>query len=357
MRRVLPYTFLILTCFTIAACSKSGSTSGSSAGGSGSAASGNVKLAGAGASFPFPLYDKWFADYRKLHPGVSINYQGIGSGGGITQLTNKTVDFAASDAAMTDAEIAKVEGGVVLLPMTAGSIVLAYNVPGAPENIKLSREAYVGIFLGKITKWNDEAIAKSNAGVTLPDTKITPVHRADSSGTTFVFTQHLSAISEEWKKGPGTDKTVAWPATAAIGAKKNDGIAATIKQTPGAIGYIEFGFVSQAKLSVAALENKEGAFVVAETKSAQAALASVPMPDNLIVWIPDPAGKDSYPIVTYTWLLTYTNYADADKAKTLKDVIRYGLTEGQKISEEHGYIPLPAAVTDKVAKALDKIKP
>lgn len=348
LRRVLLYSFLVLNCLVIASCSKSGS---------GSAANENVKLDGAGASFPFPLYDQWFSAYRKLHPNVSINYQGIGSGGGITQLTNKTVQFAASDAAMTKEEIAKVEGGVVLLPMTAGSIVLAYNVPDAPATLKLSREAYVGIFLGKITKWNDPIIAKANEGVSLPDLKITPVHRADSSGTTFVFTQHLSAISDEWKKGPGTDKTVAWPAAAGIGAKKNDGIAATLKQTPGSIGYIEFGFVAQAKLAVATLENKDGAFVAPSTKSAQAALASVPMSDDLIVWIPDPAGKESYPIVTYTWLLTYANYADPKVSKALKDVILYGLTEGQMMSEELGYVPLPKEVTDKVAKALDKIKP
>ncbi|HWC90040.1 MAG TPA: phosphate ABC transporter substrate-binding protein PstS [Pirellulales bacterium] len=315
----------------------------------------HVKLSGAGASFPFPLYDRWFSDYRQLHPDVSINYQGIGSGGGITQLTNRTVDFAASDAAMTDEEISKVKGGVQLLPMTAGSIVLGYNVPDAPAELKLPREAYAGMFLGKVTKWNDPLIAKANPGVKLPDLAVTAVRRADSSGTTFVFTQHLAAISDDWKQGPGVGKSVDWPV--GIGAKKNDGIAATIKQTPGAIGYLEFGFVKQARIPVASLENKDGEFITPTTAAGQAALASATLPENLIVWLPDPPGKDAYPIVTYTWLLCYKQYDDPAVAKALKDVIRYALTDGQKISAEMGYLPLPEAVARQVAAAVGNIKP
>jgi phosphate transport system substrate-binding protein len=330
----------------IAGCNAANSSSGGSA---------HVKLSGAGASFPFPLYDRWFSDYRQLHPDISINYQGIGSGGGITQLTNRTVDFAASDAAMTDDEIAKVKGGVQLLPMTAGSIVLGYNVPDAPAGLRLPREAYVGMFLGKVTKWNDPLIAKANPGVKLPDLTVTAVRRADSSGTTFVFTQHLAAISDDWKQGPGVGKSVDWPV--GIGAKKNDGIAATIKQTPGAIGYLEYGFVKQAQIPVASLENKDGEFITPTTAAGQAALASATLPENLIVWLPDPPGKDAYPIVTYTWLLCYKHYDDPAVAKALKDVIRYALTDGQKISAEMGYIPLPEAVAKQVAAAVGNIKP
>jgi phosphate transport system substrate-binding protein len=341
----------------IAICTANISCSGSNAAGTAKDASGeaNVKLSGAGASFPFPLYDRWFSDYRKLHPSASINYQPIGSGGGITQLTNKTVDFAASDAAMTDEEISKIEAGVQLLPMTAGSIVLGYNVPGVADGLKLSRKAYAGIFLGKVTKWNDPLIADANPNVKLLDTEIHPVWRADSSGTTFVFTQHLSAISDDFKKEVGASKSVHWPA--GIGAKKNDGIAATIMQTPGAIGYLEYGFVKQAKIAAAALENKDGKFVTADMKNAQASLASVSMPADFRAWLPDPTGADAYPIVTYTWLLCYKKYDDAAKAKALREVIKYCLTDGQKISGEMGYIPLPAPVVSQVEAALANIKP
>lgn len=353
LRRAFLYSFLVVTSVSIASCMKSSPSSGTGSG-SGAATAG-VKLTGDGASFPFPLYERWFADYKKSNPGVSVNYQGVGSGAGITHFIEKTVDFAASDAAMTKDEIAKVPEGVVLLPMTAGSIVLAYNVPELPDNIKLSREAYVGIHLGKITNWNDPAIAKTNEGVKFPDLKITPVHRADGSGTTFVFTQHLSAISEEWKSGPGTGKSVNWPV--GIGGKQNAGVAASIQQTPGAIGYIEVGYLKQAKLSVAKLQNKDGEFVAADTKSSQAALSSTPMTEDLIVWIPDPSGKDSYPIVSYTWLLAYKTYKNPAQAKALKEVIRYCLTEGQKISEEMGYVPFSDDVAKKVLAHVDDIKP
>jgi phosphate transport system substrate-binding protein len=240
---------------------------------SASLAADSVRLKGSGASFPFPLYGQWFKEYGKTHNGVIIDYQAKGSGAGIKDFVNKTVDFAASDAAMTDEEMASVTGGVQLLPMTAGKIVLAYNLPGGPSELQLSREAYTKIFLGEITKWNDPLIAKANAGATLPDTPITVVRRADSSGTTFVFTQHLSAISDAWKNGPGTGTTVNWPSSDKfIASPKNDGVAATIKQTPGAIGYIEYGFAQLAKLNTASLENKAGKFVKPTIESGQAAL-------------------------------------------------------------------------------------
>jgi phosphate transport system substrate-binding protein len=312
-----------------------------------------VTLQGTGATFPAPLYQKWFTEYNQAHPDVQINYQALGSGAGIKQFQQHLVDFGASDAAMTDEEIAAVPDGVVLLPMTAGAVVLAYNLPDVSQPLKLSREAYVGIFLGKITKWNDPAIAKANPGVTLPDTKIQPVVRSDGSGTTFVFTSHLSAISDAWKSGPGAGKSVNFPS--AVAGKGNPGVAALIKETPGAIGYVEFGYAMQTHMPMAILENKSGKYVKADLESGKAALASVKLPDNLRAWITDPEAADAYPIVTYTWLLCYKKYPDAQKWTTLKSVIQYGLKQGQSSSAELGYIPLPSSVIDADNKALEQV--
>jgi phosphate transport system substrate-binding protein len=262
------------------------------------------------------------------------------------------VHFGASDAAMTDEQIAQVKEGVVLLPMTAGSVVLAYNLPSVKE-LKLSRQAYGDIFLGKITKWNDPAIAAANPGVTLPDTPITVVSRSDGSGTTFVFTNHLAAISEAWKNGPGAGTSVQFPV--GVGGKGNAGVTALIKQTPGSIGYVEYGYAQQTQMPTATLENKSGKYIQADLKSSQAALVGIELPANLRVWIPDPAQADAYPIVTYTWLLVRQKYDDAKVVSALKQVVRYGLTDGQKFSAELGYIPLPESVTKTVLEASNKI--
>jgi phosphate transport system substrate-binding protein len=283
-------------------------------------------LQGTGATFPAPLYQQWFTEYNKAHPDVQINYQALGSA---------------------------VPEGVVLLPMTAGAVVLAYNLPDLSQPLKLSREAYVGIFLGKITQWNDPVIAKANPGVTLPDTKIQPVVRSDGSGTTFVFTSHLSAISPAWKSGPGAGKSVNFPS--AVAGKGNPGVAALIKETPGAIGYVEFGYAMQTHMPMAILENKSGKYVKADLQAGKAALASVQLPPNLRAWITDPEAQDAYPIVTYTWLLCYKKYQDAEKWATLKSVIQYGLAQGQTFSAELGYIPLPPNVVDADNKALGQI--
>jgi len=330
-------------CFTAAAC-----------GGASSASVETSELHGAGASFPAPLYDRWFKEFVRAHPDVRVDYQSIGSGAGITQFTNKTVDFGASDAAMTDEEIAKVDRGVQLIPLTAGSIVLSYNLPELTAPLRLSRQSYTGIFLGKITKWDDPAIAAANPNVKLPNLPIAVVRRADSSGTTFVFTQHLSAISPDWKSGPGTSKSPNWPT--GIGAKGNEGVTSTIRQTPGAIGYVEFGYAKLSKMSMATLENKSGAYVAPSTASGQAALAGAELPENLRAFLPDPAGADAYPIVTYTWLLAYRKYDNAKTAASLKAVVRYCLDEGQKVSEEMGYVPLPQNVVATNLKALDNIR-
>ena len=300
--------------------------------------SNSVKLQGAGASFPAPLYLKWFKTFSGIHSNIQVDYQSVGSGSGVKSFMDRTVDFAASDAAMKPEDIAKVEGGVQLLPMTAGSIVLAYNLPDVP-NLLLSREDYTGIFLGKITKWNDPAIVKANPDAKLPNAPINVIVRADSSGTTFVFTKHLAAISPEFDKSVGVNNMPNWP----VGTKSkgNEGVTASLLTTPGAIGYVEFGYAHSQNLHMATLENKSGNYVAATTDSAKAALASAQLPPDLIVWVPDPDAKDAYPIVTYTWWLLYKKYDNKDKLTALKALANYCLTDGQKEAEPLGYIPLP----------------
>jgi phosphate transport system substrate-binding protein len=313
-----------------------------------------LSLSGAGASFPAPLYQRWFKEYNTANPNIEISYQSVGSGAGVKQFMAGTVDFGASDGAMKPEEIAQVSKGVVLLPMTAGSIVLAYNLPGV-EGLKLSRQNYVDILLGKITQWNDPAIAAGNPGLSLPDQPIQVVYRSDGSGTTEVFTKHLSAISEEWKAGPGEAKTVEWPV--GVGAKGNEGVTAQIKQNQGAIGYVEFSYAKLQNLQMATLENKSGNFIAPTFESASKTLEAVTLPEDLVAFIADPEGTDSYPIVTYTWLLAYQEYDNPEKAKALREVLKWSLTEGQKVSQELGYIPLPANVVSKVQASVDTIKP
>ncbi|MEH1923770.1 phosphate ABC transporter substrate-binding protein PstS [Nostoc sp.] len=317
---------------------------------------GTVKLSGAGASFPAPLYDTWFTDLNKKYPNLQVDYASVGSGSGVEQFIKGTVDFGASDVAMKDEEIQKVpaDRGVILLPVTAGSIVLAYNLPDVPE-LKLSRAVYADILLGKIKSWDDAQIAKANPGAKLPKQPITVVYRSDGSGTTGVFTKHLSAISPEWKSKVGEGKTVNWPA--GVGAKGNEGVTAQIQQTQGSIGYVEYGYAKQNSLKFADLENKAGKFVVASEESASKTLESVALPANLRLFISDPEGADSYPIVTYTWLLVYKKYPNAAKAKAIEAAIEYALTDGQKQATALGYVPLPANVITKVAAAADQISP
>jgi phosphate transport system substrate-binding protein len=313
-----------------------------------------TQLQGAGATFPAPLYQRWIAEYTKANPDVQINYQGVGSGAGIKQFTQNLVSFGASDAAMKDPEITAVKQGVVLIPATAGSIVLAYNLSGV-ENLKLSREAYIGIFLGKITKWSDPAIAKANEGVKLPDTAITVCERSDGSGTNFVFTKHLSAISPEFKDKVGEGTSVTWPT--GVAGKGNDGVTALIKQNKGAIGYVEYGYAKNNKLSFAALQNKAGDFVTATTASGAATLATTQFPANLLrAWPSDPEGKDCYPISTFTWLLLDKKYDNTQLAETVKKFVNWGLTDGQKFAEDLGYIPLPKEIVEKDLEALKTVE-
>jgi phosphate transport system substrate-binding protein len=312
-----------------------------------------VTLEGSGATFPAPLYKRWFLEYYRAHPDVEVSYQAIGSGAGIRQFTEGIVDFGASDAAMTDEEIGKVKGGVQLLPMTAGSVVLSFNVPNVSAPLRLSRDVYARIFLGEIQSWDDPAIAGINPGVSLPALPITVVRRAEGSGTTFAFTNHLSAISPAWKKGPGTGKTVVWPV--GIGGRGNAGVTSLIQQTPGAIGYLEYGYAKLAPLPMAVLENRSGRYLAPGPDSGRAALDGADVPENLRVFIADPKGKDAYPIVTYTWLLCYRQYPDAEKLRTLKEVLRYCLTDGQKLASDLGYIPLPQSMAAKVQAAVERL--
>ncbi|BBD69804.1 phosphate ABC transporter periplasmic phosphate-binding protein [Nostoc commune NIES-4072] len=321
-----------------------------------------VSLVGAGASFPAPLYERWLSDYNQQNPNVEINYQAIGSSAGVQQLIEGTVDFAASDVGITNEQAAKIKRGAIALPITAGSVVLAYNLKPSfqssqvnpPTSIKLSRQVYVDIFLGKITNWNHPRIAAANPGVNLPNLPIQVVHRTDGSGTTNVLTQHLSAISPEWKSKVAAGKSVAWPV--GIGGKGNEGVTALIQQIPGAIGYVEYVYAKQNKLPMAALENKFGNYITPTPESVAQTLEAVKLPaDNLIAFITDPTDAQSYPIVTYTWLLTYHQYPNRVKAQALKNFIDWAVIDGQKSSLELGYIPLSQKVVLQVQSAAKRI--
>jgi len=263
------------------------------------------------------------------------------------------VDFGASDAAMTDDEIAKVSAGVVLIPATAGEIVYAYNLPGV-TGLKLTRGVMAGIYLGTVKKWNDPAIVKANPDLKLPNTPIQVAYRSDGSGTTYVFTQHLSKISSDFDDQVGTDKSVTFPV--GVGGKGNEGVTALIKQSPGTVGYVEYGYAKDNGLSMASLQNKSGNFVAPDIASARDTLSNVQLPENLRIWPVDPEGANDYPIVSFTWLLLYKKYPNAEKLKALKEFVNWGLTDGQSFSESLGYVPLPQPVVEKVKAALDTVQ-
>lgn len=315
-----------------------------------------VHIHGAGATFPAPLYKKWLLEYKKLHPEVALSYAAIGSGDGTKAFLAGEVDFAASDAAMTDEEITVVQRGVQLVPVVAGNIVLAYNLPGVEGALKLKRDVYADIFLGKITSWDDPRIKATNPDLPLPALNIAVAVRQDGSGTTYAFTNHLSAISAAWRdRGPGTGRLIDWPG-AAMSARGNEGVAGRIKVSRGAIGYVEYGMASRAGLAMAWLENRAGQFVRPDGHSGMATLESTAMPDNLRVFFPDPDGKDSYPIVTYSWLLLYKNYNDPLKAAALKRYVMWCLTEGQSFNEALGYVRLAPHVIARATAAVEGIQ-
>ena len=312
--------------------------------------SGSVDLTGAGATFPYPIYSKWFSDYA-AQKGVKINYQSIGSGGGIRQLSEETVDFGASDSPMSDDEMSKAKGGAVLhIPTVLGADVVTYNVPGVTAPLKLTPEAIAGIFSGTIKKWNDTRIASLNSGVSLPSSDILVVHRSDGSGTTYIFTDYLSTTVPSWKASIGKGKEVKWPV--GIGAKGNEGVAGQVKQTPGAIGYVELAYAKQNNLPIAAVRNQAGQFVVASVAGVTAAAAGVAksLPENTDyrLSIVNAPGADSYPISSFTWLLVYKQQKDAAKGQKLVDFLNWALTEGEQSAASLDYAPLPTDMAAKV---------
>ena len=347
-------TVAALMMFAVACAKESGNQSATSSSTSSSSGQ-SVDLTGAGATFPYPIYSKWFSEYAN-HTGVRINYQSIGSGGGIRQLSEETVDFGASDSPMSDEEIGKAKGGPVLhIPTVLGADVITYNLPGVTAALKFTPAAIADIFMGRIKKWNDARLASLNPGVTLPNQDILVVHRSDGSGTTYIFTDYLSAASPAWKTAVGKGKEVKWPV--GLGAKGNEGVAGQVKQTPGAIGYVELAYAKQNNLPVAAIRNKAGQFVVASVAAVTAAAAgaakALPANTDYRISIVDAPGADSYPISSFTWILAYQKQKDAAKGKKLVDFLNWALTDGEKMAGPLDYAPLP---TDMAANVQARVK-
>ncbi len=315
-----------------------------------------MQINGAGATFPYPIYSKWFSEYNKLHPNVQINYQPIGSGGGIQQVTKGTVFFGASDGPMTDQQLKDAPGLLLHFPTVLGGVVPVYNIPNLKTELKFTGAVLADIFLGKITKWNDAAITKLNPGTGLPATDITVVHRAEGSGTTYIWVDYLSKISPEWKSKVGTAASVNWPT--GVGGRGNEGVSSLVNQTPGAIGYVELIYALQNKISYGSVQNAAGEFVKASVASvtAAAAGASAQMPPDFRVSITNAPGKGVYPISSFTWLLMYENPKDKAQAKVMVDFVKWALSDGQKYCAELGYAPLPASVVKLVTAAVGKIK-
>jgi len=315
-------------------------------------------LTGAGATFPYPIYSKWFNEYA-AKAGVKINYQSIGSGGGVRQISEQTVDFGATDGPMSDEELAKAKGGAILhLPTVIGADVVIYNLPGVKGTLKFSGDVLADIFLGKITKWNDPRLVALNKGEALPAQDILVVHRSDGSGTTYIWTDYLTAVSKDWAAGPGKGKDVKWPV--GLGGKGNEGVAGQVKQLPGSIGYVELIYARQNKISYGAIRNASGAFVDASLESITAAAAGVaqglPKNTDFRVSIVNAPGKNAYPISSMTWLLVYKKQADAAKGKKLVDFLNWAYDQGQKEAAALDYAPLPAAIVKQVKARVAEIK-
>ena len=322
----------------------------------GSAAAQSVDLTGAGATFPYPIYSKWFSDYAQ-RTGVKINYQSIGSGGGIRQLSEGTVDFGASDSPMSDQELANAKGGAVLhFPTVMGAVVITYNVPGLNRALDLSGDLVADIFSGKITKWNDARIVAQNRGVALPNSDILVVHRSDGSGTTYIFSDYLSAVSPSWSGSLGKGKEIKWPV--GLGAKGNEGVAGQVKQTPGSIGYVELAYAKQNKLAFANLRNAAGRYITPSIASVTAAAAGAKLSKNTDyrVSIVNAPGKDSYPISSFTWILAYQNQRDRVKGAKLVNFLRWAYKDGEKSASALDYAPLPAPMVSALQNRLKTIR-
>ena len=324
-------------------------------------ASAQTQITGAGATFPEPIYSKWFNEFKKLHNNIQINYTPNGSGAGITAVTTGTVDFAGSDAIMTEKQLAdfksKQGGDVLAFPTVLGAVVLTYNVAGVSADLKITPDALAGIYLGKITKWNDAALTKANPGVMLPAKDIVVVHRSDSSGTSFIFTDYLSKVSPEWKMKVGANAAVEWPT--GLGGAKSEGVAGLVKQQANSIGYVELSFAIQNKMNYASVQNAGGKFIKPslESVTAAAAASAKTIPDDFRVSITNPMGSDPYPISSFTWLLVPETIKDANKKKAITDFLTWMLSkDGQAMAAPLTYAPLPKAVVDKEVKAIAKIK-
>jgi len=315
-----------------------------------------TRINGAGATFPNPIYQKWFSEYTKLHSNVEINYQPIGSGGGIQQVSKQTVFFGATDGPMTADQMNAAPGKLLHFPTVLGAVVPVYNLPGVSAELKFSGPVLADIFLGKITKWNDAAVAKLNPGVTLPATDITVAHRADGSGTTYIWVDYLSKLSAEWKGKVGVANSVNWPV--GVGGRGNEGVASLVKQTPGAIGYVELVYALQNKIAYGSVLNAAGESMKASVESVTAAAAEAvkAMPADFRVSITNAPGKGVYPVSSFTWLLLYENAKDKTQAKTMVEFVKWALTDGQKYCADLGYAPLPEAVVKLEMAALAKIK-
>jgi phosphate transport system substrate-binding protein len=315
-----------------------------------------VQINGAGATFPYPIYSKWFAEYNRLHPNIEINYQSIGSGGGIRQLVNQTVFFGASDGPMTNEQIFGAGFPILHLPTVLGGVVPVYNIPGVNTELHFTGKLLADIFLGKVTKWNDAEIRKLNPGVNFPAADVTVVHRSDGSGTNYIWCDYLSKVSPEFKKTVGVATSVNWPV--GLGGKGNEGVSGLVKQTPGAIGYVELIYALQNKTSYGAVQNAAGEFVIAseETVTNAAAGAAKAMPKDFRVSITNAPGKDVYPISSFTWLLLSTTPKDKQRAHMMVDFVKWALTDGQKFAPELGYAPLPKEVVALELEALTRIR-
>jgi len=321
----------------------------------GATAAQSVDLNGAGATFPYPIYSKWFSDYANS-TGIKINYQSIGSGGGIRQLSEQTVDFGASDSPMSDQELANAKGGAVLhFPTVMGAVVITYNVPGISKPLDLSGDVIADIFAGKVTKWNDARIVAQNRGVSLPNSDILVVHRSDGSGTTYIFSDYLSSVSPSWSSTLGKGKEIKWPV--GLGGKGNEGVAGQVKQTPGSIGYVELAYAKQNKLAYANVKNADGRYVTPTIASVTAAAAGMKLPKNTDyrVSIVNAPGKDSYPISSMTWILAYQNQPDKVKGEKLVNFLRWAYKNGEKSAEALDYAPLPAAMVAQLQTRLKTI--
>jgi phosphate transport system substrate-binding protein len=312
-------------------------------------------LNGAGATFPYPMYSKWFSEYHNAHPEIQINYQSIGSGGGIRQVLAGTVDFGASDGPMTDEQLSQSKTKILHVPTVLGAVVPAYNVPGVSEELKFTPDVIAGIFLGKITNWNDKAIAAANPGVKFPDQSIIVVHRSDGSGTTYIFTDYVSKVSPEWLSSVGKGTSVKWPV--GLGGKGNEGVAGVIRQMQGAIGYVELIYAVQNKIPYGSVKNSAGNFVKASLESVTAAAGSMKsMPADFRVSITNAPGKDAYPISSFTWLLIPAQSKDAAKGKILADFLNWMVDDGQKMTAALTYAPLPGNVAEKVKDAIKQVR-